>query len=67
MLCKGHGPFTWGKDADQAVYHAKVLEQCAQMAYNTEAISGEKERLSQDLLDKHYYRKHGKKAYYGQK
>lgn len=37
------------------------------MAYNTEAISGAKERLSQDLLDKHYYRKHGKNAYYGQK
>ena len=67
VICSGHGPFTWGKDPDEAVYNAKVLEQCAQMAYYTETISEEKRRVSQNLLDKHYLRKHGKNSYYGQK
>jgi len=67
VLCAGHGPFTWGKDANEAVYRAKVLEKCAEMAYYTEQISGVKNRISDDLLDKHYLRKHGKDAYYGQK
>lgn len=66
VICFGHGPFAWGKDPDNAVYNAKVLEQCAQMAYYTESISGNKKRISQNLLDKHYLRKHGKNAYYGQ-
>ena len=66
-ICKGHGPFAWGKDADEAVYHATVLERCAEMAYYTQAINPEAEKISQDLLDKHYLRKHGKDAYYGQK
>lgn len=66
VLCGGHGPFTWGKDADTAVHNAKVLEKCAEMAYYTECISEKKEKISQFLLDKHYQRKHGKNAYYGQ-
>ena len=67
VICSGHGPFTWGKNPDEAVYNAKVLEQCAQMAYYTEVLSQNKQTISQNLLDKHYLRKHGKNAYYGQK
>lgn len=67
VLCNGHGPFTWGKSPANAVHNAKVLEQVAQMAYFTEQISGKKEPLEQYILDKHYLRKHGKNAYYGQK
>ena len=67
VICKSHGPFSWGKDPDEAVYNAKVLESCAKMAYLTESINPKAERLSQYILDKHYYRKHGKDAYYGQK
>ena len=67
VLCCNHGPFTWGKNAEEAVYHAKVLEKCAEMAYYTEEISKTTNEISQDLLDKHYLRKHGKNAYYGQK
>lgn len=66
VLCGGHGPFTWGKNPSEAVYHARVLEEVAKMAYYTEAISGQKQRISQFLLDKHYLRKHGTNAYYGQ-
>ena len=66
VICKSHGPFSWGKDPDEAVYNAKVLESCAKMAYLTESINPKAERLSQYILDKHYYRKHGKDAYYGQ-
>lgn len=66
VLCKGHGPFTWGKSPANAVHNAKVLEQVAQMAYFTEVISGNKKPLEQYVLDKHYLRKHGKNAYYGQ-
>lgn len=66
VLCGGHGPFAWGKDAMNAVHNAKVLEECAKMAYYTEQISGKKEKLSKYLIEKHYYRKHGKNAYYGQ-
>ena len=66
VICSGHGPFTWGKNPDEAVYNAKVLEQCAQMAYYTEVLSQNKQTISQNLLDKHYLRKHGKNAYYGQ-
>ena len=66
VLCGGHGPFTWGKNPAEAVYHARVLEEVAKMAFYTEMISGNKSRISQYLLDKHYMRKHGKNAYYGQ-
>lgn len=48
------------KDANQAMYHAKVLERCTKMAYNTEVISGAKARFLKDLLNKHYHRKHEK-------
>lgn len=66
ILVKNHGPFTWGKDADAAVYHAVVLEEVARMAMLTEAIHPGVSTADQYLLDKHYQRKHGKDAYYGQ-
>ncbi len=64
-LVKNHGVFAWGKDADEAVYHATVAEEVAKMAYITETL-GCNERLPQYIADKHYNRKHGKDAYYGQ-
>ncbi len=66
-LVSGHGPFTWGKDAEQAVESAVVLEQIALMAFGTLAINANQKQIDQFLLDKHYLRKHGKNAYYGQK
>lgn len=66
VLCKSHGPFAWGKDAKTAVYNAKVLEEVAKMAYNTEMLNKNAKEVDQYLLDKHYLRKHGKNAYYGQ-
>ena len=65
VLVKGHGPFTWGKDCREAVQHAVVLEEVAKMAFRTEVL-GHREGVDQFLLDKHYHRKHGKDAYYGQ-
>jgi len=65
VLVHGHAPFTWGKDAEDAVYHAVVLEEVAKMAFRTEML-GNRRSLDQYLLDKHYLRKHGKDAYYGQ-
>jgi L-ribulose-5-phosphate 4-epimerase len=65
VLVKNHGPFTWGKDALEAVHNAVVLEEVAKMAFRTEVL-GHREPLNQFLLDKHYKRKHGKDAYYGQ-
>ncbi|MBR5232258.1 MAG: L-ribulose-5-phosphate 4-epimerase [Clostridia bacterium] len=67
MLVASHGPFAWGKDADEAVYHAVVLEEIARMALLTESIRPEARSADAYLLDKHYQRKHGKNAYYGQK
>ena len=67
VLCKYHGPFTWGKDASEAVHNAVVLEEVAKMAARAERINPEMTPAPQELLDKHYYRKHGKDAYYGQK
>ncbi len=61
-----HGPFTWGKDAADAVYHAVVLEEIAMMAWHTRMLNSAHERMQQELMDKHYLRKHGKNAYYGQ-
>ena len=61
-----HGPFTWGTDPHNAVHNAVVLEELAFMAFHTEAIQPGKEPMQQELLDKHYLRKHGKNAYYGQ-
>ena len=67
VLCKNHGPFTWGKDAAQAVYHAVVLEEVAKMALLTCQINPNAEPAPQHVLDKHFMRKHGPNAYYGQK
>ena len=66
ILLGNHGPFTWGKDADKAVYNSKVLEELARMAYLTLQINPNAPRLKQALIDKHYQRKHGANAYYGQ-
>ena len=66
ILVRNHGPFAWGKDADNAVYNATVMEHVAEMAYKTMALNPNVERVPQYLLDKHYNRKHGKNAYYGQ-
>ena len=66
VLLKNHGPFTWGKDAVSAVHNAVVLEECAKMAYRTEQINPNVQPAPQELQDKHYLRKHGKNAYYGQ-
>jgi L-ribulose-5-phosphate 4-epimerase len=65
ILVRGHAPFTWGKDGMEAVQHAVVLEEVAKMAFRTEML-GNLQPLEQHLLDKHYRRKHGKDAYYGQ-
>lgn len=67
VLCKNHGPFTWGKDGNEAVHNAVVLEECAKMAFRTELINPQVKLAPQELQDKHYYRKHGANAYYGQK
>lgn len=65
-LCKNHGPFAWGKDVFDAVHNAVVLEEVAKMAYRTESIQPKVQEAPQELQDKHYYRKHGANAYYGQ-
>lgn len=67
VLCKNHGPFAWGKDAHEAVHNAVVLEEVAKMAYRTELINRDAKPAPDELKDKHYYRKHGANAYYGQK
>lgn len=66
VLCKNHGPFAWGKDAREAVHNAVVLEEVAKMAYRAETINPRIQPAPQKLQDKHYYRKHGANAYYGQ-
>ena len=66
VLCKNHGPFTWGKDGMEAVHNAVVLEECAKMALRSELINLQVKPAPQELQDKHYYRKHGANAYYGQ-
>ncbi len=65
-LCRCHGPFAWGKDPAQAVYHASVMEECAKMALYTLQLDPAARPVPQYLLDKHYFRKHGPGAYYGQ-
>ena len=65
LVCE-HGPFAWGKDPNEAVYHAAVLEEAAMMAWHTLTLEPEA-RINPALLEKHYQRKHGKNAYYGQK
>lgn len=66
VLCKNHGPFTWGKDGHEAVHNAVVLEEVAKMAARCERINSQVMPAPQELQDKHYYRKHGEGAYYGQ-
>lgn len=66
VIVAGHGPFTWGKDAAKAVYHAVILEEVAHMAYLTQTLRPSIGPLRQAIIDKHFLRKHGKNAYYGQ-
>jgi len=65
VLVNNHAPFTWGKNPHEAVYHARVLEEVAMMAFHSLQINPSA-NIDQFLLDKHYFRKHGKDAYYGQ-
>jgi L-ribulose-5-phosphate 4-epimerase len=67
VLVAGHAPFTWGQDAMEAAYHAVVLESVARMAYYTATLNPECGGISQALLDRHHFRKHGAKATYGQR
>ena len=67
VLVKNHGVFTWGKTPEKAVECAVTLEEVAKMALFTEQLGPKTPRIDQHLLDKHYFRKHGKNAYYGQK
>ena len=66
MLVGNHGPFCWGKNAAQAVYNARVLEEISHMAYLSLQINPKADRLKESLIKKHYDRKHGRDAYYGQ-
>jgi L-ribulose-5-phosphate 4-epimerase len=66
VLVSSHGPFAWGRDALDAVHNAVVLEECAMMAFHTKLLHPGLPPIGQTLLDKHYLRKHGKNAYYGQ-
>lgn len=66
-LVAHHGVFAWGKNANEAVYHATVVEEVAKMAFITENLCTVTKRLPKHIADKHYNRKHGKNAYYGQK
>jgi L-ribulose-5-phosphate 4-epimerase len=65
VLVGQHGPFSWGKDPNEAVHNAKVMDEVAKMAFRNEAL-GNTKAIDAYLLDKHYLRKHGKDAYYGQ-
>ena len=67
VLLKGHGPFTWGKTAEDAVMNSVVLEEVCRMNYYAKSINPLSSVLPKEVLDKHYLRKHGKNAYYGQK
>ena len=66
IIIASHGPFAWGKDAKEAVHNAVVMEELAKMAYRTIQINPEIKSVEQYLLNKHYFRKHGANAYYGQ-
>lgn len=67
VLIAGHGPFTWGKTVEKAVYNAKVLEELCRITFLTEQIKPDVSRLKKTLIEKHYNRKHGVNAYYGQR
>ena len=66
VICRNHGPFTWGKDCFQAVYHAKVLEEVAKMDFITRMIDPSAPLAPEHVKEKHFLRKHGPNAYYGQ-
>ena len=66
LIVKNHGVFTWGETAEKAVENAITREEVAKMAFLTEQLNSDPQRIDQHLLDKHYLRKHGKNAYYGQ-
>jgi L-ribulose-5-phosphate 4-epimerase len=66
VLVAGHAPFCWGKDAHEATHNAVVVEYVAKMAYRSLGINPGATPLSAELHDKHFLRKHGKTAYYGQ-
>jgi L-ribulose-5-phosphate 4-epimerase len=66
VLVRNHGPFSWGKTPADAVYNSKVLEQCAHMAYISFTLNPQT-GMNPGLIEKHYNRKHGPGAYYGQK
>lgn len=66
IICRNHGPFTWGKDPEQAVYHAVVLEEVARMALYTRQLNPHVLTAPQYIVEKHFMRKHGPNAYYGQ-
>ena len=66
VLVASHGPFTWGKDPADAVYHAAVLEEACALAYLSDTFAGGLQPMQSELLDKHFLRKHGKNAYSGQ-
>ncbi len=66
VLVGSHGPFTWGKDAQQALFNSRLLEELAQMAYQSLQINPNASRLKDALIKKHYERKHGDDSYYGQ-
>jgi len=66
VLVNGHGPFSWGIDAEDAVHNAVALEEISRMAFYT-VLLGQREPVDNYLLEKHFLRKHGKEAYYGQK
>lgn len=67
VVVASHGPFTWGKDAMEAVHNAVVLEEIAMMNWHVQTLNPKIKSMSKTLLDKHFLRKHGKNAYYGQK
>lgn len=67
VICNGHGPFAWGKSAAEAVFHASVLEQVSQMALFTYQLNPMHSSLPSYICDKHFLRKHGTNAYYGQR
>ena len=65
VLCTNHGPFAWGKDAEEAVHNAVVMEEVAKMAARTEQLKTEVGEAPKTIQDKHFFRKHGPNAYYG--
>lgn len=67
VLVNDHGPFTWGKNPEEAVHNSVVLEQIAEMTYHSLQLNSKNIQMDRNILDKHYLRKHGKNAYYGQK